>query len=471
MSAAWVQENGATATFSVTLNSAPTTNNYLIAFAFKDSAAPVAASDWDTLASFTPSIQGPYATVAVKRAGASEPAAQTPFSGTAGNRAGVAIMEVSDLTHPSQIAITFGEAPASGNATTVVSSNTTGTPTLALAHSGWQAASPVVFTIALDGAWIGPHVSGPNTDQKCGAMGRQSVTGVGTTVTATTTTGVASYGLTSALLLIGPPSVSTSTIRMGVSLKPQGDTATFTAITGSVSSDYPITNLSDLYQTTKVARITPSSGAIAFQAVLTANQTIQMAALVNHSLPVGATVRVRFYSDASLATLVHDMGSVAIPDPVTGYVQTFPSVMPSPLSVRAIRVDIANAGASAVDIGGVEIAQWWDLPQPQGAQVGMEDGASDIALMGGGAWGREEYHPNSYRADWSHMDSADGLTTGVTFLKNKSLTRPYVFVEDYADKTTWPRTCFLALNSEMSDFAMRLYDRDSFALRAREYLR
>lgn len=249
---------------------------------------------------------------------------------------------------------------------------------------------------------------------------------------------------------------------------------TVTLLTGSADANYPVGNLSDLLVPSKVARITPAGGAIAFKVVMAADHAAQIAALVNHTLPAGASVRVRFYADSGLSALVSggDLGPTTIPDPVEGYPQTFPAVMDAAQTVRAVRVDIASAGADPIDLGGCEVAQWWELGGlTNSADVGFEDGGDDLALMGGGAWGRQEYHPNTYSGEVAYMDSAQSLTTGLSFLKNKALARPFVFVEDYADPATWPRTCYLASNADLPPFVAQLYDRDQVQIRVREHVR
>jgi hypothetical protein len=199
----WVQEKGATATFAVTLDATPTDGNYLIAFADKDSALPAANTGWTSLGTHTPSASEPYAAVAYKGPLSGAAAAQTPFSGTAGARSSVVVMEVAGITDPAeQLSVSFDGAETSGNATTTVSATTTAINTLALAFSGWEDASPQTFTLALDAGWTGSHVSGPNTDQKAVVYGRQSLAAAGSLVTATTTTGAPHYGLTGALVLI-----------------------------------------------------------------------------------------------------------------------------------------------------------------------------------------------------------------------------------------------------------------------------
>lgn len=202
----WVQEKWAPETFAVTLDAAPTNGNFLIAFGFKDDALPAVntGAGWSSVATHSPEAQDPYAVIAIKGPCSGEAAAQTPFSGTAGGRAGVVVMEIAGITATSQVSASFDGSATTGNATTTVSAATEAINTLALAFSGWEAAGPVSFTLALDASWSGSNVSNVNGDDQSFVAGRQLVANAGAIVTATTTTGVASYGLTGALVLIKP---------------------------------------------------------------------------------------------------------------------------------------------------------------------------------------------------------------------------------------------------------------------------
>jgi hypothetical protein len=481
VSGARVQEKVSGGTFGLTLTSAPTEGNWLVAWGHAGIGSslggiPVANTGWTSLGTHAPAggdTLDVYARVVYKQAGAAESTSQTPFSSSADITCGAAVIEIAGLGDDFLTALTAWttDAPANGGSTTLTLTESSAyAQSFAVVLAGFSGAGAAA-TLTLGGTTWGNQAhletSGANSER----VGSAVINGAGETITATVTPSFSTYSFAGVLLVFGDG--TPSAIRSGVSVFTYAAETTFALVTGSASSDYPVTNLADLFQTTKVARVTPSGGVIAFTAVLSADQAVQIAAMVNHTLPANAVVRVRFYSDAAMTTVVAngDMGNVAIPDPVDGYIQTFPSVMPARQTVRAVRFDISNAGSDPVDIGAVEIAQWWSLPNPQNADVGFDDGTDDIALMGGGSWGRDEYHPTTYRADWAHMNSADALANGVSFLKNKSLVRPYIFVENYADPTTWPRTCFVALNQEMSQFAMKLYDREIFALRAREFVR
>lgn len=256
-------------------------------------------------------------------------------------------------------------------------------------------------------------------------------------------------------------------MRPGVSTNSAADLATFAIVTGTGDSDYPIANLGDLVTPSEVARITPAGGAVAFTAVLPAARSIQFAALVEHAIPTGGTVRVRFYSDA-LSTVVHDTTAVTIPDP-TSDPQTFPVLLNAPLSVRAIRVDIAGLSAP-LDIGGCELAGFWEWPWiTAGLAAGFSIGGSDEDLVGGGSAGAEGEDFRTRSFDVSYLELRISTTTGIDFQKVQGLTRPFVYIEDYDDPISFPRDCFLAVNSELPPLTAAMFGSDTLSMRLTEW--
>lgn len=248
---------------------------------------------------------------------------------------------------------------------------------------------------------------------------------------------------------------------------------TLAAISGTWSANFPLANLADLVKPSNVARVTPASGAAAFSAVLTGPQAVQVLALVNHTLPAGATVRARFYSDAALTTLVYDTTAtaIAIPAPVAGYAQSFPVVLAAPLTVRGVRVDLAGLSGDA-ELGGLEIAGWWGWPPILlGAQAGVSPLGNDLGLVGGGSAGAESVTPRIYNGELSAMALAVSSTTALDFAKLKGTARPFVFVEDYSDPTTWPRSCFLARNVDLLPLVAKVYGFDTQQFRLVEHVR
>jgi hypothetical protein len=180
--------------------------------------------------------------------------------------------------------------------------------------------------------------------------------------------------------------------RAGVSATSYSKISTFAAISGSWSSDYPVTNLRDLVRSAQPARVTPASGAAAFSVVMPSSQTVQLAALVHHTLPAGATVRLRLYSDAAMTGLVLDSGLYgAWPQgsaPSAGYMATRPFLTDAPAMCRAARVDLAGL-TGATDIGAFELAKWWEWPGVSpGANIGFSPTQSRIDYIGGASEGR-----------------------------------------------------------------------------------
>ncbi len=261
-------------------------------------------------------------------------------------------------------------------------------------------------------------------------------------------------------------------MRPGLFSTSVAEAATFASVTGTWSANYPVTNLADPVEISKVGRVTPSGGAIAFTSVWASAVTVAGASLVAHTLPAGATVRMRFYSD-SLSTLVEDVAATAIPTPLALYPQSYPVLMAGgSASIRSVRVDIASAGASAVDIGALMAGDWWDWPYiAAGMEAGFRLGLGEVALDGGGAVARVGVRKRIRTGQIGWMDFADSTTKGLDFQTRKALAKPFVFCEDYDTPANFPRDCFLAVNSEVPPMVAVMFDRDAFQFRFTEHRR
>jgi hypothetical protein len=261
-------------------------------------------------------------------------------------------------------------------------------------------------------------------------------------------------------------------MRPGVSTSSVAEDATFTSIAGTWDTDYPVTGLADPIRIAEVARVTPATGAAAFKAALTADQSVDFFALAGHTLPAGATVRFRGYSDAAATLQVADTTATTIPTPVSPWRQTFPAVLSAPVTIRAVRVDIANAGADPIDIGACIVGRFWEWPWiTAGMTAGLRAGGGDIDLIGGGSVGRDVTKLRTREGQISYLDLSTSSTTGLDHQKRNALTRPFVFIEDLDTPANWPRDCFLAVNSDLPASVAALFDKDTFQFRLVEHVR
>lgn len=243
-------------------------------------------------------------------------------------------------------------------------------------------------------------------------------------------------------------------MRPGVSTASYSAGSTFAATSGTWSTDYPVTNLSDLADPGRVARV--AGGSASFTATLASASLVQIVALVGHTLAATDTIRVQAGA--------YDSGTVP------AYAATRPFVFPAEISVSVVTVTLTFAAAS-VDIGALEIGRWWEWEINASADAGYLDAGDDIQLLGGGSVGFETFRPRTYAGQISYLDLATSSTTGLDFQKLQGLTRPFVFVEDADDPATWGRSCFLARNSEVPPMVAALFNRDTFQFRLREHVR
>ena len=264
----------------------------------------------------------------------------------------------------------------------------------------------------------------------------------------------------------------------GVSWDSVSPTTTFTGVVGTWSTDYPASNLADLRQITKVARVT-HGGNSAFTFLLASQVPIQFIGLVRHNMNALYTMRIRLYTDtnpdpSNTGALVHDSGAVSMwpggGAPVTGYPATRPYVLPDPLTIRSGRVDFAGPSA-ILEFGGLEIAKWWAWPGLQpGKEFGFKTRSSPIDLLGAGAEPVEGGAPRILNGQ-QLFPMAVAATTGLDFQEAQRRGKPFVYVQEYLVPASWARTVMLATNAELPPSIGAIYRHDTFQFRFVEHNR
>lgn len=260
----------------------------------------------------------------------------------------------------------------------------------------------------------------------------------------------------------------------GVSWDSVSATAAFAAITGTWDGNYPVANLGDLRRISKIARVTPVSGAVSFSLAFPANTTAGIVALVNHTIPSG-NIRFRLYSSAILTGLVHDSGTIAVwpsGGPAPNLAAIRPYIPSSPITVRSMQIDLTGLPAGAIDLGGLEVAKYWDWPGlGPGKQFGFDNRTAEVQFLGAGADPPPGGAPRVMNGEIPFLALATAATTGLDFQATQGKAKPFVYVQDYVDPASWARTCMLCTNVEVPPSVGALYRHDTFQFRFREHLR
>lgn len=259
----------------------------------------------------------------------------------------------------------------------------------------------------------------------------------------------------------------------GVSLNSRSATATFAATSGTWDANYPVANLGDLLRISKVGRVVPVGNAFSFTFVLPAAVAMQFIGLVRHTIPGGASMQIRLYSDAGLSALVANSGSISVwgtGAPASGYPSVRPYVFSAPVVARGGRIDVTSV-ASSVDIGGVEIGDWWAWALGPGKEFGFDPQSTPVRLFGGAEEVIDAWAPRILNGQIDRLALAEAGTTGIDFQKVSGKGRPFVFVQEYDDPATWARTAMLATNRELPPSVGALYRHDTFQFRLGEHWR
>lgn len=260
----------------------------------------------------------------------------------------------------------------------------------------------------------------------------------------------------------------------GASFSSAASTATWTLVTGAGDANYPVANLSDLVNISKVCRVTPAANVAVLTFNLSAAAAVQFLGLVRHGFTGAETVRMRLYAGAGqTGAVLLDTGVISVwPSgaPVSGYSPSRPYVLTAEVTALSGRLDFA--GLSSFEIGGIEVARWLPLTISPGVQFGFDTRAADVALVGGGAQaGDMGFLPRVVNGQVDFMALATAAVTALDFQKLTGKGVPFVFVQDADDPTSWSRWCFLARNQELPPLVGATYRHDRFQLRLRESYR
>lgn len=247
----------------------------------------------------------------------------------------------------------------------------------------------------------------------------------------------------------------------GVSYSSASRTAAFATVSGTWTA--AVGKLANLRQPRDRAS-TSNAGALTFTFPVVS--PIQFVGIIDHSFGTGVTCRVQLFNAAS--SQIYDSGTVSFwptGGPVAGFPSVRPFVLNSEVQAKSGRVDFSAAGA----IGGIEAARFWDWGGVSPKQEwGFSPNNPVIPLAGGGGETQPGWMPRIFNGQLDYIAMGIAATTGVDFQRAQGRSRPFVYVEDSADATSWPRRCALMTNDELPPTVGALYRHDTFQFRFKE---
>ncbi len=228
----------------------------------------------------------------------------------------------------------------------------------------------------------------------------------------------------------------------GVGYSSVSDQATSITSSKALNANYPIENALDIISPSKLARHT-ATGQTDIIITWPSAVQVQMISLINHNGNASCSAACSRWS-----SLPVDIGSnpggqidsktVAFPTPVSGYPQVLPIVFDTVQPIRGVLLSLTG-NAAAWEIGAASDDDSW-APRTFNGQI-----------------------------DYLAMGIAAGL--GVNFQKIQGKQKPFVFVKDLADPSTWPRTAMQARNVEVPPSVGAMYRHDRFQFRLIEHWR
>lgn len=265
----------------------------------------------------------------------------------------------------------------------------------------------------------------------------------------------------------------------GVSYPSCRDGATWTG--SGWASGWPVTNVADCVYLSNVARAA-AAGSQNINFVLPASQQVQFVALANHNLAAGDLIRLRLYSDAAFSTQVADTGvmlawpggsaPVLKPDGKSRFRSTRPILLGFAVGVQSGRIDITTS-ATIAEVGGVEISGWWPWSGiSQSRETGIDSRETSNPFVGGGESVPREFSARQINGQIDYIAlGPTGTDIALDFQRQMDLDRPFCFVNDTSDPTTWARLALMVTNTQLPPLTGALYRSDRFAFRFNEALR
>lgn len=218
--------------------------------------------------------------------------------------------------------------------------------------------------------------------------------------------------------------------------------ATMAMITGSADASYPVSNLADLKRIRRVFKAS-ASGAIAFKATLSADQSVEFVALVHHNATDGATYQIRCYSDTGLSSLVDDSGTLSFSiDSAAQFPAVTPYALPSAQTVRAVRVDLSDIGV-AWQIGGLEVSGLWDFEPVAKRELGLKTNDEVTQHTEGAVHATRMFSPRLITSGREYVTHSSEGWNALDLFNAMGRSEPFVWTRSYEEGGSWQREAAL----------------------------
>jgi hypothetical protein len=232
-------------------------------------------------------------------------------------------------------------------------------------------------------------------------------------------------------------------------------TGSFSLSGATADSDFPVSNLGDLESTRDTAKF---SGPGEITVSLGSAKSVGLISLVQHNASEGATWQVVLKNGG---TTVADSGVVDLPTS-----EIFPQTTPyCPAAAVTATTAIITLSDQDWIIGGVQAAGFWsftDVAVPR--EIGVVANDTIVEHLGADHT-TKLFSPRSFSGTREAVDFTTEQNTALDFLKHYE-GRPFTWVWDADDPTTWANECFLARQPQPEPFGklMRPQGRVSFRL-------
>ncbi len=257
--------------------------------------------------------------------------------------------------------------------------------------------------------------------------------------------------------------------------------AVWTAVVGSWSTDYPITNLGDTIRTSKVARTT-STAQKEFKAIFPAVRTIQLVSLIGHNITnAAAAFRIYAFSDnnpdpiGNAAHIIADSGSLLVWPTGSAAVANYRSIRPylfsAPVAARSLYIAVNGVDVSP-EFQAIDLTAWWEWSGiGYGFETGLLPGSDSRTLIGNAVDETDDEAARVVNGQIDYLALGATVNLALDFQIWAAMQKPFVFVEDYDTPASWARTALLVRNSALPPLVGAVYRHDRFQFRFVEHRR
>lgn len=228
---------------------------------------------------------------------------------------------------------------------------------------------------------------------------------------------------------------------------------------GSAVTGYPVQNLADLFSIRTIFKAAAGGVTIAYS--LPAAAAVSFLGIAHHNAEAGATYRHQIGG--------FDSGTLAFP--ARGLFQPCTPTVFTPVTASSGTLTLSSH-STGWRIGGLVVGTFFDwsgVSVPR--EIGLKPNDVIIQTIDGADHGMTQFKPRLFSGQRETLDADTEELELLRFQRRMGISKPFMWVWDADDNTTWDRECALVRNDALPSFRRREYPAGDFSFRFIEHLR